>query len=223
LVDAAAKTWNIPAEEITTEAGMLFHNTSGKKAGYGEVASLAATLPVPDEVTLKEVKDFSIIGSSKKNVEGHKIVTGKPLFTMDHHQEGMLIAMIAHPPAFGLKLKSVDDAEVRSMPGIKDVFVIKTLADDYERNAFDTTTFTELVVIAGNTTWEVMNARRALKITWEPISESTIVVQGWGGKQNVRIPAGLENTAVHKTRMDEWSKKPGSILRRDGDPESAFK
>lgn len=223
LIDATAQIWNVPAEEITTEAGTMVHKASGKKAGYGEVASLAATLPVPEEVVLKDVKDFSIIGSSKKNVEGKKIVTGKPLFTMDHQQEGMLIAMIAHPPAFGLKVKSVDDTEARSMPGIKDVFVIKTLADDYERNGFDTTTFTELVVVAGNTTWEVMNAKRALKIEWEPISESTIVVQGWGGKQNVRIPAGLESTTGHKTSMDEWSKKPGSILRRDGDPESAFK
>jgi len=223
LIDAAAQTWNVPAGEITTEPGTLLHASSGKKAGYGEMASLAATLTVPEEVKLKEVKDFKIIGNSKRNVVGEKIVTGKPLFTMDYQQEGMLIAMIAHPPAFGLKVKSVDDTEARSMPGIKDVFIIKTLADDYERNSFDTTTYTELVVVAGNTTWEVLNAKRALMVEWEPISESTIVVNGWTGKQNVRIPAGLESTTAHKERMVEWSKKPGNILRRDGDPESAFK
>ena len=81
----------------------------------------------------------------------------------------MLIAMIAHPPAFGKKVKSVNDAAAKSMPGIKDVFIIKTLADDYERNGFDTTTFTELVVVAGNSTWEVMNAKKALKVEWENI------------------------------------------------------
>lgn len=223
LIQAAAQTWNVPAEEISTEAGTLHHQPSGKKAGYGEMASLAAGLPVPEEVPLKAVEDFKIIGASRKNVKGPDIVTGKPLFTIDHTREGMLIAMIAHPPAFGLKVKSVDDSAARSMPGIRDIFTIKTLSDDYERNAFDTATFTELVVVAGNTTWEVMNAKKALRIEWEEISDTNIVVQGWGGKQTVKIPAGLESTAGHQAKMAEWSKKPGNILRRDGDPEAAFK
>jgi isoquinoline 1-oxidoreductase subunit beta len=222
LVNAAAQKWNVPAAEITTEAGMLIHKSSGNKAGYGEMASLAATLEVPKEVNLKEISDFKIIGQSKKNVDGNAIITGKPMFGIDHQQEGMLIAMIVHPP-FGMKVKSFDDTGVRSMPGIKDIFTIKTLADDYERNGFDTTTFTELVAIVGNTTWEVMNAKKALKVEWEKISDSTIVVQGWGGKQTVNIPGGLESTEGHKTRMAEMAKKKASILRKDGDVDAAFK
>jgi isoquinoline 1-oxidoreductase subunit beta len=222
LVNAAAQKWNVPAAEITTEAGMLIHKSSGNKAGYGEMASLAATLEVPKEVNLKEISDFKIIGQSKKNVDGNAIITGKPMFGIDHQQEGMLIAMIVHPP-FGMKVKSFDDTGVRSMPGIKDIFTIKTLADDYERNGFDTTTFTELVAIVGNTTWEVMNAKKALKVEWEKISDSTIVVQGWGGKQKVNIPGGLESTEGHKTRMAEMAKKKASILRKDGDVDAAFK
>ena len=223
LMEAAAKTWNVPASEITTEAGTLVHKASGKKAGYGEMASMAATLDVPKEVKLKEVKDFKIIGTSKKNVEGKNIVTGKPLFTMDHKQDGMLIAMMTHPPAFGLKVKSVDDSEARSMPGIKDVFIIKTFADDYERNGFDTAAFTEFVVVVGNTTWEVMNAKKTLTIEWDKISDSRMVVSAWGGKQTVKVPAGLESTEGHKIRMAEMSKKPANVLRKDGDPEKAFK
>jgi isoquinoline 1-oxidoreductase beta subunit len=223
LINAAAQTWNVPAAEITTDAGTLIHQASGKKAGYGEVASLAATLPVPTEVKLKEIKNFELIGTSRKNVDGNAIVTGKSLFGIDYQQEGMLVAMIEHPPAFGLKVKSVDDSAARSMPGIKDVFVIKTLADDYERNGFDTTTFTELVVVVGNTTWEVMNAKKALKLEREPITDSTIVQQAWGGKQTVKIPAGLESTEGHKMRMAEMARKKASILRRDGNVEEAFK
>lgn len=223
LINAAAQTWNVPAIEITTEHGMLHHTLSGKKAGYGQMASIASTLPVPKEIKLKEVKDFNIIGTSRKNVDGQSIVTGKALFTLDHHMEGMLIAMIVHPPAFGMKVKSVNDTVAKTMPGIKDVFIIKTLADDYERNIFDTNAFTELVVIAGNTTWEVMNAKKNLVIEWEKISASSIVVNGWGGKQTVKIPAGLESTEGHKLAMAEVSKNPGTILRKDGDPESAFK
>jgi isoquinoline 1-oxidoreductase beta subunit len=223
LVNAAAQTWNVPAGEISTENGTLYHKVSGKKGGYGEMASLAATLPVPKEVKWKESGDFKIIGTSRKNVDGLNIVTGKPLFGMDYTRPGMLIAMIAHPPSFGLKVKSVDASAAKSMPGIKDVFTIQTLADDYERNGFDTSSWTELVVVVGNTTWEVMNARKALKIEWEKISDSNIVVNGWGGKQTVKIPAGLENTSDHKAKMAEWSKKPAKVLRKDGDPEAAFK
>jgi isoquinoline 1-oxidoreductase subunit beta len=223
LAMAAAQTWEVPVEEVTTDNGMLHHRPSGQMAGYGEMASLAATFEVPEEVQLKEVKDFKVIGNSKKNVALKEIVTGKSMFGMDFKREGMLIAMMVHP-AFGMKLKSVDDAEARAMPGISDVFTISTLQDDYVRNYFDTTTFTELVVVTGKTTWEVMQAKKALKIEWENAPESSFDMAGFGGNQSkVKVPAGLESTPVHQARMAEYITKPGNVLRKDGDPEGAFK
>ncbi len=223
LVNAAAQTWNVPANEITTSEGVLTHAASGNKAGYGEVASLAATLEVPEEVDLKEISDFKIVGTSRKNVEAKNIVTGKPMFSIDHFEEGMLVAMVAHPPAFGLKVKSVDAESVKNMPGIRDVFVFETLKDDYERNGFDTTSFTELVAIVGETTWQVMNAKKQLKVEWEGTTDKKVVVAGWGGKQEVVIPGGTESTTGHKSRMEEMAQKPAQVLRKDGDPETAFK
>src|SRR5690606_36300019 len=82
LIMAAAQKWNVPVEEITTASGVLLHKASGRKAGYGEMASVAAAIPVPDEVKLKPVSDFSIIGSSRINVALKEIITGKPLFTL---------------------------------------------------------------------------------------------------------------------------------------------
>lgn len=145
------------------------------------------------------------------------------MFAMDYTQEGMLIAMIAHPSSSGLKVKSVNDSTARKMPGIHDIFTLKTLADDYERNAFDTTTFTEMVAVVGKSTWEVMNAKKALEIEWEEISNKNVVVQGWAGKETVKIPARLESTHQHRAKMAEASRKPGNLLRRDGDPEATFK
>ena len=222
LKEAAAQSWNVPVAEITTDNGILYHKPSGKQAGYGEMANLAGTLPVPENAPLKEVKDFKIIRTSRKNVDGKAIVTGKPMFGLDYKKEGMLIATVAHPP-FGMRVKSVDDSAARSMPGIKDVFVIKTLLDDYERNGFDTNSFNELVVVAGNTSWEVLNAKNALKIEWENAPETSHIAQGWQGSQKVIVPSGLESTQGHQSRMEEMSKKKGDILRRDGDPEGAFK
>ncbi|WP_348719088.1 molybdopterin cofactor-binding domain-containing protein, partial [uncultured Algoriphagus sp.] len=223
LVAAAAQGWNVPASEITTAAGQIEHKSSGKKAHYGEMASLAATMEVPEEVQLKEIKDFKIIGNSKKNVDGVKILTGKPLFSLDHKVEGMKYAAIVHPPAFGMKLKSFDKNSVSDMPGILDVFSISLFKDDYQRNFFDTTTFPEIIAIVGNSTWEVMQAKKTLKVEWEKAPESTFPMAGRGGVTvTATVPAGLENTSSHKERMAEFTAKQGNILRKDGDPEGEF-
>jgi isoquinoline 1-oxidoreductase beta subunit len=225
LVAASAQTWNVPASEVTTSAGTIEHKASGKKAHYGEMASLAATLEVPEEVILKDAKDFQIVGTSKRNVDGQKIVTGKPIFALDHKVEGMKYAAIIHPPAFGMKLKSFDKSSVSGMAGIHDVFPIQLFKDDYGRNFFDTTTFPEILAIVGNSTWEVMQAKKNLAVEWEAAPESSFEMAGFGGRPNtkVMVPSGLENTNRHKERMKEFITKPGNVVRKDGDPEGAFK
>ncbi|WP_026953700.1 xanthine dehydrogenase family protein molybdopterin-binding subunit [Algoriphagus vanfongensis] len=224
LVAASAQTWNVPASEITASNGQLSHAGSGKKAGYGEMASLAATLEVPEEVTLKEIKDFKIIGNSKKNVDGQKIVTGQPMYALDKKVEGMKYAAIVQPPAFGMRLKSFDKSSISGMPGILDAFEINVFKEDYARNFFDTTTFPDKIAIVGNSTWEVMQAKKSLKAEWEKAPDTTFPMAGRGGQaNNVTIPGGLENTSSHKTKMAEYIQKPGNVLRKDGDPEGAFK
>lgn len=204
LRQAAAQAWGVPLEEVTTEAGILVHEASGKKAGYGEFASAAANLEVPEEVELKDLKDFKIIGTSRRNVDGKKIVTGQPLFGLDYKREGMLIAMIEHPPAFGMKLKSYDDSAARAMPGIVDVFSITSYPEDYERQWSDVAAFNEFVVVVGKSTWEVMQAKKALRVEWERVSEA-------------------ENTEKHLEQLASMGEQLAEVRRRDGDPEAAFK
>jgi isoquinoline 1-oxidoreductase beta subunit len=121
--------------------------------------------------------------------------------------------MITHAPAFGMKLKSVDDAAARAMPGIKDVFTINTYEEGFEGSRFDVSAFPELVVVVGNSTWEVMNAKKALQVSWEPDSEN---IEG-------QILSVLENTDEHKAKVAEMSAALSEVSRRDGDPETAFK
>ncbi|MBB6003471.1 xanthine dehydrogenase family protein molybdopterin-binding subunit [Arcicella rosea] len=227
LIEAAAQTWGVPASEITTKAGVLLHS-SGKSAKYGEMANKAATIPVPKEVKLKAPKDFSIVRNSQKNTEGQKIVTGKPLFGIDTHVEGMLIAMIQHPPAFGMKLKSFDASQALKMPGIKDIFSFKLYDDGFVQAGFDTRTFNEMIAIVGKSTWEVMNARKKIKVQWEAAGEIKETMMGRGGKREVTIPSRLETTSSQMELMAEYangrhSAKPAQQLRKDGDPETAFK
>ena len=223
LRSAAAERWDVPIEEITTDKGILYHKASGKTADYGEMAMLAKDVPVPEKIELKEVKDFKIIGTSRKNVDGKDIVTGKPMFGVDTQKEGMLIAMITHAPAFGMTLKSLDDTEARSMPGIKDVFSFKSYPEGYEKARFDVNAFPEVVAVVGDTTWEVMQAKKKLKIEWEPFASYKESVQGRGGTETITIPGGKESTESHITQMEKKAKQAAKVSREDGDPKRAFK
>lgn len=223
LKQAAANAWQVSADEITTANGELIHEASGKKAGYGEFASAAAQLETPTDVTLKEVKDFGIIGQSKKNVDGKAIVTGQGMFGVDVKTEGMVYAAIIHPPAFGQELQSFDASLAKSMPGIIDVFSFKTMNEDYKRNFFDTNTHNEMIAIVGNSTWEVFNAKKAVKAEWKAFSGQSFTMDMFGRQEEVKVPGGLENTEDHLAKMSESSVKSGRVVRQDGDPEGAFK
>ena len=223
LKEAASNSWQVPVSEITISKGIISHQASGKSGGFGEMASLAAELEVPEEVPLKEIKDFTIIGNSKKNVENHKIITGEPLFGVDYQFEDAMIAMVVHPPAFGLKLKSFDLSNVLKMPGIVDAFKIKTLEEDFTRGYFDTNAFTELIAIVGKSTWEVMNAKKQLSADWEPIADYSFKMDRFGRKTEMNVPSGLESTNAHYGKMNEMAAVPGKKVREDGNPDRVFK
>ena len=223
LKQAAAELMGVSVEELSTENGIVSHTSSGRKIGYGELASKAATLPVPEDVPLKSVKDFKIIGTSKKNVDGKKIVTGQPLFGLDYKVDGMKIAMIAHPPAFGMRLKSASLEQVKTMPGIVDAFVFKTYEDGYERQWSDEVSFNELVAIVGNSTWEVMKAKKSLDLAWEEMPAVEGQVKSFISPKNGVGPSGLESSEDHMKAMELASKTIATVVRKDGDPEAAFK
>ena len=222
LRQAAANAWNVPVDEITTELGVLYHEASGNKAGYGEMASAAAELEAPKEVKLKEISDFKIIGHSHKNVDGKAIVTGQPMFGLDYKVDGMKIAMLVHPPAFGMTLKSMDAASVKSMSGITDVVSIKSYKDDFKKGGFDTNAFPEVVAIVGNSTWEVMQAKKEINVEWKPMGAFSETINGFRGAETRNVPGALESTTSHKAQMEALAAIPGKVVRKDGDPEKAF-
>ncbi len=190
LMQVAATRWKVPVSELETQSGKVLHKKSGRSAAYGELATDAAKLPVPEDVTLKDPRDFRLIGKMVRNVDNHEMVTGKPLYGLDVYREGMLHAMIQRPEAFGMKLKSVDAAAAKAMPGIVDVV-----------------TFKNNVAVVGKSTWQVIKARRALKIAWEK-------------------DGAIESTADHNAIFKKLLDSPADasfVKRKDGDVEAAFK
>lgn len=203
LLTAAAHEWQADIGDLTTADGMI--RMGNKSMSYGEAAAKVGNLEVPDEVEVKDPKDFKLIGTPTRNVDGKKIVTGQPLFGLDTRREGMLIAMIVHPPAFGMKFGSMNAEKAKGMPGIHDVFTITTKVPEEGRQWSDVNAFTELVVVAGNSTWEVMEAKKALTINWVKDSD-------------------VESTTGHKSSFDQLlASGNGEEARRDGDPEKAFR
>ncbi|MDR9458106.1 MAG: molybdopterin cofactor-binding domain-containing protein [Salegentibacter sp.] len=223
LLTAAANQWEVPISELSADKGIINHTGSDRSIGYGEIAKAAAKIEVPEEVVLKENSKFKIIGTSRKNVDAKEIVTGQPLYGLDVQLDGMLIAMIVQPPAFGMELKSMDADEVKGMPGIKDVFTIDTYPEDMEKEWSDTTSFPKLVVVVGDSTWQVMQAKKALKIEWDLNTELTKQIEILEKSAGLSGSGGLENTDVHYSLMAEVGPKKSEMVRRDGDPESAFK
>ena len=224
LVEAAALTWGVNQNEISVSNGKIFHKSSGNESGFGPIASIASEIKIPKQVKLKKVSEFKIIGTSRKNVDGKKIVTGKPLYGIDYKSENMLIAMIVHPPAFGMKFKSMEATEIKKMPGIKDIFPIKTVSEDYVKQGVDTDSFNEIAVIVGESTWQVMQAKKKLKVNWMMSAEKIEKVKGWSGDiKTSLIPAGLESSEQHNQLMISMDHKKARVVRQDGNPRAMFK
>lgn len=124
LVATAAAVWNVPEEEITVRGGIISHAASNRQAPFGEFAETAASLPVPQDVTLKTPDQYNLIGFRLPKVDTLEKVTGKATFTIDVQRPGMMTAVVAHAPRFGATLVSYDDLEARKIPGIVDIVEI---------------------------------------------------------------------------------------------------
>ncbi|MBT8205900.1 MAG: molybdopterin-dependent oxidoreductase, partial [Eudoraea sp.] len=148
LVNAAAAKWGVDPSECSTSEGVIC-NAAGETLGYGEVVNEAAQLEIPEDVKLKDINEYKIIGTDAQNVDIDEIISGKPLFGLDYKQEGMLIASVMRPPAFGQKLDSFDDSETRNIPGIVDV--IK---------------FGDKIAVLANDTWTAMKGKKALSANY---------------------------------------------------------
>ncbi len=153
LLLAAAEKMQVDIRELSVEKGVIT-NKAGETVTYGQLASVAGEMEVPEEVPLKEIKDYKIIGTSRKNVDIQNIITGKPLYGIDTKKEGMQYAVVMRSPAFGQSLESFDDSETRQVNGVNDVLQFK---DE----------FGDKIAVLATSTWAAMKGKKALKTVWK--------------------------------------------------------
>ncbi|MFN8610531.1 MAG: xanthine dehydrogenase family protein molybdopterin-binding subunit [Vulcanimicrobiota bacterium] len=150
LVAAAAQQWGVPATEIEVVKGRISHPKSGKSSGFGALAAAAAGQKLPEKLTLKDPKKFTIIGQPLARLDGAEKSNGKAQFAIDQSLPGMRVALMLRPPKFGGKLKKLDDSQARALPGV-----------------FEVVSVPRGVAVIARDFWTALKARQKLKAEWD--------------------------------------------------------
>jgi isoquinoline 1-oxidoreductase beta subunit len=200
LVQAAAKQWNVPVSECSTEPHTVVHKKSGKKLGYGELAEAASKLEVPkkEELKLKPRSEWRYIGKDAPIYDLKDLVTGKGVFGQDTRMDGMLYASVMHPPVLGTTPKSVDDKATLAVAGVKQTATIDTFKPPVLFQALGG------VAVLADSTWAAMQGKKKLKVEWDKNAHSDY------------------NSVAYKKELIETARKPGKVVREVGNVAEAF-
>ncbi len=157
LVGAAAQTWNVDAASCRAHRGVVTHTPTGRRLGYGALADRAATLPVPTQVTLKDRKDFRLIGTPAKRLDTPAKVNGTAQFSIDVRLPGMKIATVAASPVLGGKLAELDDSKAKAIAGVRQIVRL----DD-------------AVAVVADHMWAAKQGLAALVVRWDDGPNATV-------------------------------------------------
>ncbi len=200
LVRAAAQSWGVPEAECTTDLSCVMHKSSGKKAGYGELASAAAKLPVPkkEELHLKSRSEWRYIGKPASTYDLKDMVSGKATYGQDARVDGMLFASVVHPPVFGSALKSMDDSAALKVAGVQQTVTVEAFKPPVNMQALGG------VAVVANNTYAAFQGRKKLKVEWSK-SEHDV----W-------------TSDAFRKDLQATARKPCKVVRENGNVDEAF-
>ncbi len=200
LEAAAAKQWNVPASEVEARQHIVTHRASGRTLGYGELVATARDLPMPAKtaIRLKQPDQFRYIGKDIPIVDMSDMIRGTAQYGMDLRREGMLVAVIARPPVYGGKVKSVDSAAAEKVAGVERVIRIDTTPPP--------SGFMPLggVAVLAKNTWAAIEGRRQLKIDWDHGAHATY------------------DSEVFRADLERSVRRRGKVVRRQGNAARAL-
>jgi isoquinoline 1-oxidoreductase subunit beta len=201
LETAAAQRWGIPVGEVQAQNHEVIHKPSGRKLGYGDLAAAASALPTPpaDRIKLKDQSQFHYLGKGNiPIVDLFDITTGRAVYGIDAKLEGLKYAVIARPPVLGGKLASYDGSAAVKVPGVEKIVVIEGTPPPAKFQPLG-----GVAVVARNT-WAAMKGREALTVKWDDGPHSSY------------------DSAAYKAQLEETARKPGKVVRNEGDAEKAL-
>ncbi|SAL42898.1 aldehyde oxidase [Caballeronia peredens] len=183
LVAAAAQQWQCDASSCQAQGGKVTHASGDRSASYGELAEAAAKMPVPQDIKLKDAKDFKIVGTPVKRLDSPEKLDGTAMFGLDVRLPDMVYAAIVNCPVFGGTLASVDDSNAKKIPGVRQV--VK---------------FDNGVAVIGDHTWAAKRGAAALKIEWNE-----------GASANVSTKQIVDDMASASQRTGAVARKEGDV------------
>ena len=159
LISAAAKQWKVRPDSCTTQEGYVVHSASQRRLGYGELVGVAAHLPAPTHVTLKDPAQFKYIGKLRHKRDAAAKVCGRFKYSIDVVLPEMLVAVIERTPVVGAEVVSVDSAAAMQVPGVRKVIAIPGRPDVLGGNQ-------EGVAVLAENYWAAQQGRAVLKVQW---------------------------------------------------------
>jgi isoquinoline 1-oxidoreductase beta subunit len=196
LIAAAAKVWKTSPENCFAQAHFVINKTNQQKLAYGELASIAANMPIPEKPVLKKKSDFNYIGKELPRHDQAAVVVGKRIYGVDTKLPGLKYAAMIHCPVLGGALKSLDKTEALKMKGVIDVIEIPRFNIPFG-------SIGGVAVVADNS-WTAQQAVKKLKITWD-LGENAIY-----------------DTKEYKQQLVKNVEKPATLAAERGDIEKAF-
>jgi isoquinoline 1-oxidoreductase beta subunit len=200
LTQAAANQWSVPVSECTANLHTIVHSSSGRKLGYGELASAAAKLPVPktSELKYKPKTSWRYIGKGSPSYDLSEVLTGKAVYGMDARMDGMVYASIQRPPVLGGKVKSFDDKQALKVAGVTQTVSINPFQGPWGFQPLGG------VAVIANNTWAAFQGRKSLQIEWD------------------NGPNASYESEQYKKQLQQTARSSAKVVRNQGDVEGAF-
>ena len=204
LVAAAAQTWNVDRATCRAEKGAVIHVPSGRRLSYGTLVPRAARLPVPKDVSLKEPKDFRLLGTRVTRLDTPGKVDGSALFGIDVKVPGMLIASIERSPVLGGRVKRFDPDRAKAMLGVRHVVELEPTSWMGSKGGGWAAGCAAGVAVVADTYWQAVEGRRALEIEWDEGDSGTL------------------DSASIRAQLLALAEQPGIVAQTIGDATAAL-
>ncbi|MGH9772316.1 MAG: molybdopterin cofactor-binding domain-containing protein [Candidatus Acidiferrales bacterium] len=200
LTQAAAQKWGVAPAECVTDMHVVVHQATGRRLGYGDLATAASKLPVPkkDDLQFKPKSAWRYVGKGAASYDLAEICTGKAVYGMDARMEGMVYASIEHPPVLGGKVKSCDDGGALKVAGVKQTVVIDTFQPPWGFKPLGG------VAVIAESTWAAFQGRKKLNISWD------------------NGPNASYTSDQFKKELQQTVQASAKVARNEGDVDSEF-
>jgi isoquinoline 1-oxidoreductase beta subunit len=204
LIAAAAAQWRVPPAQCVAANGSIIHRPSGRTVSFAAIASAAATITPPTDVTLKSPSDWKLAGTPQRRLDVPDKVTGRPVFAMDVRLPNMLYAAIRHCPVFGGMLKAVDGNSIAQMAGVRGVVRMP-----------------DAVAVVADSWWRAKRAADALSVTWDDCGNGAVSTASIAAFVRTGLDAD-EDVQIGRADGDAAAALAGAAMRIQADYEVPF-